>query len=187
MTLKINKALALATILASVAFSGANAQDTRDVVIDSSGNKVVNTFGNCVRTRWDAGVDKCAAQQVAQATSAKEPTEKSRSYLVFFDFDKSNLTEDAKDILNTVFADAEHKHASTFEVTGHADRAGSDAYNIALSSRRAETVKRQLMAMGADEQIHTDAKGESVPLVPTADGVREPQNRRVEIVFGYRE
>lgn len=194
MTLKINRALALATILTSVAFSGANAQDTRDVVIDTNGNKVMNTFGNCVRTKWDVGVDKCGVAQAAAPVSRaapearREPSEQSRSYLVFFDFDKSNLTDDSKDILNTLLADAKQKNASTFNVTGHADRSGTDQYNVALSNRRAKAVENYFNSTGIDDSaIHTEAKGESVPLIQTEDGVREPQNRRVEVVFGYRE
>jgi outer membrane protein OmpA-like peptidoglycan-associated protein len=69
-------------------------------------------------------------------------------------------------------------------VTGHADRSGSDAYNMALSLRRANAVKDQLVREGiAANQIVVVGRGESQPLVPTADGVREPQNRRVEIVL----
>jgi outer membrane protein OmpA-like peptidoglycan-associated protein len=69
-------------------------------------------------------------------------------------------------------------------VTGHADRAGPDSYNMALSMRRADAVKAVLVREGVPaNQIAVVARGESQPLVPTADGVREPQNRRVEIVL----
>jgi len=69
-------------------------------------------------------------------------------------------------------------------VTGHADRSGSDAYNMALSLRRANAVKDQLVREGIPASaITVVGRGESQPLVQTADGVREPQNRRVEIVL----
>jgi len=69
-------------------------------------------------------------------------------------------------------------------VTGHADRSGSDQYNQALSLRRANTVKNALVQQGiAANQIVVVGSGESQPLVQTADGVQEPQNRRVEIVL----
>jgi flagellar motor protein MotB len=75
--------------------------------------------------------------------------------------------------------------ATPIDVTGHADRAGGDAYNMALSLRRANMVKDQLVREGiAANQITVVGRGESQPLLPTADGVREPQNRRVEIVLG---
>ena len=71
---------------------------------------------------------------------------------------------------------------SSFGATGHADRSGSDAYNVELSRRRAEAVASLLASAGIPRaSITTDARGEEQPRVPTADGVREPQNRRVEI------
>ena len=70
------------------------------------------------------------------------------------------------------------------DVTGHADRAGSARYNDRLSRRRANSVKQGLIANGVPEKdIIIYARGEREPLVPTRDGVREPQNRRVEIVL----
>jgi outer membrane protein OmpA-like peptidoglycan-associated protein len=63
-------------------------------------------------------------------------------------------------------------------------RPGSEQYNLALSLRRAEAVKAAMIKQGVPASlIVVVGKGESQPLVPTADGVREPQNRRVEIVI----
>jgi len=110
-------------------------------------------------------------------------TQQGRSYLVFFDFDSSRLTPEAKQIVASAAADALQGKTTRIDVTGHTDRSGSDRYNQALSVRRAESVRRELVADGvADSLIVTRGVGESDPLVPTADGVREPQNRRVEIV-----
>ncbi|MGK9165574.1 outer membrane beta-barrel protein [Inquilinus limosus] len=107
-----------------------------------------------------------------------------RSYLVFFDFDSSRLTPEARQIVASAAADALQGKTTRIDVTGHTDRSGSDRYNQALSVRRAEAVRRELVADGvADNLIVTRGVGESDPLVPTADGVREPQNRRVEIVI----
>ncbi len=107
-----------------------------------------------------------------------------RSYLVFFDFDSSRLTPEARQIVASAAADALQGKTTRIDVTGHTDRSGSDRYNQALSVRRAEAVRRELVADGvADSLIVTRGVGESDPLVPTADGVREPQNRRVEIVI----
>ena len=70
-------------------------------------------------------------------------------------------------------------------LAGHTDRSGPDQYNVGLSQRRADTVKAYLAGHGIpDGVMTTQAFGESRPLVETADGVREPQNRRVEITFG---
>jgi len=122
----------------------------------------------------------------AEAPVAEEvaPVAQARSYLVFFDFDSSNLTPEAKQIVNSAATDALQGKASQINVTGHTDRSGSDKYNQALSVRRGEAVRRELVSDGvADNAIIVRGVGESDPLVPTADGVREPQNRRVEIVL----
>ena len=107
-----------------------------------------------------------------------------RSYLVFFDWDKATLTPEAVAIIRTAAANAKAGSVTRLELTGHADRSGADRYNLGLSQRRADSVKAELLRQGIkDNEIATFAKGEREPLVPTADGVREPQNRRVEIVF----
>jgi hypothetical protein len=108
----------------------------------------------------------------------------SRSYLVFFDFDSSHLTPEARQVVASAAADALQGKTTRIDVTGHTDRAGSVQYNQALSVRRGESIRRELVADGvADSLIAVKGVGESDPLVPTADGVREPQNRRVEIVL----
>lgn len=110
--------------------------------------------------------------------------ESSRSYLVFFDWDRSDLTERARAII-TEAAQATTRIAVTrIEVSGHADRSGTPQYNQGLSQRRAMAVAAELVRLGVPQAaITTQAFGESRPLVATADGVREPQNRRVEIVL----
>jgi outer membrane protein OmpA-like peptidoglycan-associated protein len=70
-------------------------------------------------------------------------------------------------------------------ITGHSDRSGSDRYNTSLSQRRAAKVRAYLAGRGIPDRVMTTvALGESRPRVETADGDREPQNRRVEIIFG---
>lgn len=108
----------------------------------------------------------------------------SRNFTVFFDFDKSDLTADARTVLDNVAKDAKAGHIMAVKVTGYTDRSGSDAYNLKLSSRRADAVRAYLVSKGiAIGEIAVEAKGESDPLVPTADGVREPSNRRAVIIF----
>ena len=107
-----------------------------------------------------------------------------RTYLVFFDWDRADLTDRARQIIGEA-ADASRTVQTTrIEVQGHADRAGTPEYNMRLSRRRADTVAAELVRQGVARGIITiEAFGESRPLVPTADGVREPQNRRVEIIL----
>ena len=112
------------------------------------------------------------------------PAQVARSYLVFFDHNRSNLTPEAQRIVQTAAQNARGGGVTRLMVTGHADRSGSPQYNMGLSRRRAETVRAELVRSGVSpNEISVSARGESDPLVPTPDGVREPQNRRVEIVF----
>jgi outer membrane protein OmpA-like peptidoglycan-associated protein len=70
-------------------------------------------------------------------------------------------------------------------LSGNADKSGSADYNVGLSQRRADAVRSYLSGRGVpDTAVSTEANGESRPLVETADGVREPQNRNVQITFG---
>jgi len=106
------------------------------------------------------------------------------SYLVFFDFDKSNLTSEGRTIVSTAAHNATAASVTRIEVTGHTDTVGSDAYNMRLSRRRADAVAAELEKDGVKpDEIAIFAKGKHDLLVPTADGVKEPQNRRVEIVY----
>jgi iron complex outermembrane receptor protein len=119
-----------------------------------------------------------AAQPVA-------PTPVAHSYMVFFDFNKSDLTAQAVSIVDTAAANAGPAHVTQISVTGHTDTVGSDAYNMRLSRRRAESVAAELEKKGIpSSEIEIVAKGKHDLLVPTGDGVREPQNRRVQIVYG---
>ncbi len=106
------------------------------------------------------------------------------SYQVFFDFNKSDLTPEAIKVVDQAARNAAPAKITRITVTGHTDTVGSDAYNLRLSRRRAETVAAELEAKGIpSSEIEIVAKGKHDLLVPTADGVREPQNRRVQIVY----
>ncbi|MDR3517899.1 MAG: outer membrane beta-barrel protein [Azospirillaceae bacterium] len=122
------------------------------------------------------------AEPVAAATPA--PVQTTRNYLVFFDFDKSILTPQARHIINDAADNAKRGGASRIEVTGHTDTVGTQRYNLALSIRRADAVKGEFVRLGIPaSEIAATGVGKLHPLVATADGVREPSNRRVEIVF----
>ena len=125
------------------------------------------------------------AEPAAAAPPPPPPPAAPKSYLVFFDFDKSTLTSEGRNIVDQAAVNAGPAHVTQIVVTGHTDTAGSDAYNMRLSKRRAESVASELEAKGVrSDEITLVAKGKRDLLVPTADGVREPQNRRVEIVYG---
>ena len=105
-----------------------------------------------------------------------------RNFLVFFDFDKSALTPEAMSIVASAADAAKQAAPIRIELTGHADRSGPRSYNQGLSQRRADAVSAELTRLGIPPaDIGISARGEDDPLVLTPDGVREPQNRRVEI------
>lgn len=106
-------------------------------------------------------------------------------FIVFFDWNKSDITPEAATILDNAAQAFTTSGSASVMLAGHADKSGSPQYNVGLSQRRADAVKAYLAGKGiSDGSITTEAFGESRPLVETADGVREPQNRRVEITYG---
>jgi opacity protein-like surface antigen len=104
-------------------------------------------------------------------------------FIVFFDWDKDTITPEGQQIIAQA-ADAYKSGAPVqIQVTGYTDRSGSPGYNQRLSERRANNVAKAMAALGVPkEQMIVSGRGENDNRVPTADGVREPQNRRVEIV-----
>lgn len=106
-------------------------------------------------------------------------------YIVFFDFDKSDITAEAARILDSAASAYANCGTANVMLAGHTDRAGSPKYNLGLAQRRATAVRGYLAGRGIpDGRMTTQAFGESAPRVPTADGVREAQNRRVEVTYG---
>ena len=108
-----------------------------------------------------------------------EPAFESRTFVVYFAFDSNILTEDG---LVEVIKAADYAKAfpgSRIEAVGHADRAGSEEYNLGLGTRRAITAQDALIGLDLSRsRITIDSLGEREPAKPTADGVREPLNRR---------
>ena len=106
-------------------------------------------------------------------------------FIVFFEWDKSDITPEAASILDNAVTQYQSCGNAQVMLAGHADRSGSASYNVGLSQRRADAVKAYLTSKAIPESvISTEAFGESRPRVDTADGVREVQNRRVEVTYG---
>ncbi len=115
------------------------------------------------------------------AAPAPAPT---KTYLVFFDWDKYDLTQRAMQIIAQAASDSHTQNVTTLEVNGYTDTSGTADYNMGLSIKRAKAVAAQLVADGVPaSEIEMHGYGETHLLVPTGTGVREPQNRRVEIIF----
>ena len=120
----------------------------------------------------------------AAAAGAPAPSEAPRTYLVFFDWDRADLSARARQIVAEAAAGSQKTPTTTIEVNGYTDLSGTAAYNQRLSVRRAQSVEAELVRDGVNRsEIGIHGYGESNPLVPTAKGVREPQNRRVEIIL----
>ena len=125
-----------------------------------------------------------AAPPPAPAEAPPAAPAPARTYLVFFDWDRADLTTRAREIIAEAAQNSTRVQTTRIEVAGHADRSGTPQYNQRLSQRRADAVAAELVRQGVSRAaISITAFGETRPLVPTADGVREPQNRRVEIVL----
>jgi OOP family OmpA-OmpF porin len=107
-----------------------------------------------------------------------------RSYLVYFDWDKADLTERAKAIVKEAADNSTHVSVTRIEVNGYTDTSGKPSYNQRLSVRRAQAVAGELVRDGVPQNvIDIQGFGDTHLLVATGPGVREPQNRRVEIII----
>ncbi|MEQ1499288.1 MAG: OmpA family protein [Novosphingobium sp.] len=106
-------------------------------------------------------------------------------YIVFFDWDKSEITPEASAVLDSAVVAYGNCASVPIMLAGHADRSGSNAYNEGLSQRRNASVTAYLTQRGIPGgAISSQSFGEGANRVPTADGVKELQNRRVEITYG---
>jgi OOP family OmpA-OmpF porin len=103
---------------------------------------------------------------------------------VFFDWDKATLSDRARQIIREAADNSTRVQYTRIEVNGYTDTSGSPQYNMGLSVRRAQAVAGELVRDGVPRgSISIQGFGQTHLLVPTADGVREPQNRRVEIII----
>ncbi|POF63639.1 Outer membrane protein precursor [Novacetimonas maltaceti] len=113
-----------------------------------------------------------------------------RTYLVFFDWDKSTLTDRARAIVAVAAQASTNTQTTRIEVNGYTDNSAShpgpqgEHYNQELSLRRAQTIKAELVRDGVPgPAIDIHGFGDANPLVPTGPNTREAQNRRVEIIL----
>jgi OOP family OmpA-OmpF porin len=126
-----------------------------------------------------------APAPVAAALAQVEPVAAAQPerHVLLFGFDDATVTEQGMTELNLIREQAVARRARRILVVGHASSVGSGDHNLALSARRAEAVKAQLLDIDvATDSIVTEARGENDPLVQAVDGVREPRNRAVEVI-----
>ena len=197
---------AAATALAlSFACAGANAQGIdKETAFDTGKNIVTNTFGNCVRTKWDSNGDPCAPEVkpvpqpvVAAPAPAPAPAPSQEARTVYFDFNKATLTPDSiaklNDLVNYV---VRSKEINGVGIAGFADRIGGNDYNLELSKKRAKVVYDYLSTrVKINTQIlDIRALGKSAPTAQCSTKAKRKEqiaclakDRRVEVVFQYQK
>ncbi len=145
------------------------------------GHEYNNTF--LFGLRYNFGVTPPPPPPAPTPVAAPAPAP-ARSYLVFFDWDKATLTDRARTIIHEAAENSTHVQYTRIEVNGYTDTSGKPSYNQRLSVRRAQAVASELVRDGVPQSAITiQGFGETHLLVPTGPGVREPQNRRVEIII----
>jgi OOP family OmpA-OmpF porin len=158
--------------------------------VDPYGVIVRDPYGRCIRTPWwtaEKDVAECGAVAVAPAQPTCEKVTLGTDAL--FDFDRSNLKPTGRNRLDQLASDINRaERLSTVKVVGHTDSKGTDAYNMRLGQRRADTVASYLVSRNVPAaKIATNSMGESQPVAPNTlpNGRDNPegraQNRRVEV------
>ena len=147
--------------------------------------KLGNDFNHAllIGVRYNFGAPTPASPAAPMPTAVPAPAA-ARSYLVFFDWDKATLTDRARAIVKEAADNSTRVQYTRIEVNGYTDTSGTARYNQGLSERRARAVAGELIRDGvAQNSIDIRGLGETKLLVATGPGVREPQNRRVEIII----
>jgi len=151
--------------------------------------KVYNALGRPCRLRPDGSVTPAYVAPPpppppSMAYSPVAAVENPGPYLVFFDWNRADITSEAAATLDKATSSYQQTGYASLQLAGHTDSSGSEAYNKELSLRRAESVKAYLSGHGIPREVMSvQGFGASSPRVATAPGVREAQNRRVEITF----
>ena len=183
--------------------AAALADDSQKAARDVWDGIVRNTYGNCVRTKWDADLDPCAppappAPPVVQVPPPPPPPVVSlEQRTIYFDFDSAKLTPDAVAKLDALVSVIQSSNQIIQAgVIGFADEMGNEEYNLALSQKRAEAVEAYI-----DSRVSIDTRvmelrglGESNP-VTDCSAIKKraekisclAQDRRVEVAFKYRK
>jgi outer membrane protein OmpA-like peptidoglycan-associated protein len=106
-----------------------------------------------------------------------------QQFTLYFIEGKDEFTDESKRVIDSVLAEIAKRPVPDVLVIGHTDTVGTEAFNDLLSKQRGEVVRKALLARGIQiENVVVVGRGKREPIVPTADGVAEARNRRVEIL-----
>lgn len=140
---------------------------------------VVMHDGNKTRAA-DINADQLRARLTKALEAQPLPPKR---FTLYFVEGSDTLTAGSQAVVTSIFEEIRQRPAPDIVVVGHTDRVGSIADNDQLALKRANTMREHLIKLGIDaENIQASGRGERDPLVPTADEVPEPRNRRVEIL-----
>lgn len=147
-----------------------------------TGTKDPVSVGKCVDAANRMNQQPVVTVQLPPATVRNPACDELIAGIVFYEWDSAQTPDSAMPTIQAAAQNLATCGWKGLSISGHADRSGSDAYNDAISRRRAEAVAQLLIGQGASANlIEVKSFGESEPKVPTPDGERNPQNRRVEI------
>jgi outer membrane protein OmpA-like peptidoglycan-associated protein len=194
---RLRPAVAIATMALALGLAGCS---TTTVVLlpEADGRKtevtVQDSRGEVVLDKPYAGVKRTALGTRPYESSPDEVTRlfgpaiaaqprREQSYTLHFDEGRDQVSEASRATLEAALADIAARPVKDVLVIGHTDRVGTDAVNDALARQRADSVRAELVRRGvAADGVQASGRGSREPSVPTAAGVPEPRNRRVEIV-----
>lgn len=184
----------LFTLLVTPASINLAHASSQDVVVSGKGDKVMTSSGDCLRTKWNVGYDKCADEErtvsevkvVRKVIGMDERT-------VYFDFDSAALSHHEKHKLNALAQTLKEHNVKAIKILGFTDRIGSDSYNHTLSKKRADTVKHYLDSkVTIDSSILIERGLGKHHQVKPCDGIRGKElihclkpNRRVVVEIDY--
>lgn len=169
-----------------VVLPGADGHVGAVTVTDGVNTEVLDQAYAAARVREPGRLerDTATAQEVRQVFGAALDAQPLRpvSFILYFVEGRDVLTSDSEVALRAMLAEVARRPAPEIVIVGHTDRVGSLTFNDALSLQRAERVRAELLGLNvAADRIQVAGRGEREPLIPTADEVPEPRNRRVEV------
>lgn len=185
----MNKTSKIAIGLAIAGMAAVGTANASDNWTNVDGNVWKNVDGHCWRDAfWTPATAAVECGKPVAEVVAPTASKVVINADTFFDFDKSNLKPEGKQVLDQVAQQAKAINLETVIAVGYTDSTGPAAYNLGLSDRRAASVKQYLVSQGiAADRIYTEGKGEADPIASNATRQGRAENRRVELeIVGTR-